>query len=410
MFPLACGKDLQRASSFSLWAAETGRCLIPIFFFVALFAPSALIAQSGAPASKADTIPAVQGGQESAPPKDAKGSQQPQRLPESLLQSIQKFQNLWSTEFTSQDSKSQQTGAFTFSIKGLENFQVSYRFPRDLRATKFYPPLDGDEGKFPVPGDKNIFLVEFTACGDKLPCKTPAAEAHNIDNPSSESECSATHISNESESGTGPCTVDVVFVRDLRSTGTDGKTRLKAAFVITQSVFAISEDLIKLAKQKDAPTFVVNNLTLEDYFSDESFAQVDAATYTLPGPTSDPQPMSLITGWATVRDFSFERFAPDTSCRPYEGDPEVLSISRPNYKPTKLGKDNGITLYPPKVFDVFTLRQMLASTAAQLAALSGFSQTSINNAFGNLQGVTTDTSYLSAQATTAATPTVVSQE
>jgi len=156
-------------------------------------------------------------------------------------------------------------------------------------------------------------------------------------------------------------------------------------------------------------TFVINGLSLQHYFGDETYAQIASGSYAVPGLNAGAQTMSLIIGWAPVRDFELLRYPPDTSCRPYSDAAEALEVTRPDYQPVALGTDNGIMLYPPKVFDVFTLRQMLTSTAAQLAGLAGFSQASINSAFGNLQGVTTDTSFLSAQLTTVATPTVVSQ-
>jgi hypothetical protein len=69
---------------------------------------------------------------------------------------------------------------------------------------------------------------------------------------------------------------------------------------------------------------------------------------------------------------------------------------------------NGIAVGQGKIFDVVTLRNMLSTTASQLASLSGFSSSSITGAYGNLQGVTRDTSYLSAQVTTTPLPTVSS--
>ena len=70
---------------------------------------------------------------------------------------------------------------------------------------------------------------------------------------------------------------------------------------------------------------------------------------------------------------------------------------------------NGIVVGGAKIFDVATLTRMLNDTATQLAGLSGFNAASINAAFGNLQGVSRDTSYFNAQLTTAATPQIVQQ-
>jgi hypothetical protein len=375
-----------------------------------------VVAQSGAPApspSQPAPVPTDQGGKAEG---TAKPSQTPSTLPPSLLQSIEQLQKSWSTQLGEVLNRVNKEGAssqepLTFIVsKELKNYQVSYRFPGDLQATVFYPRADGGDGKVVLQPHQNIFLVQFTSCGDKIPCGGPASGGTMA---TSDGDCPETHIITDATAGPDPCTVDLVFVRDLYVEDKEGNQYWRPAFVITGTGFYVSEELIVKSRDvskngRDFPTFVINKLTLQQYFEDESVEQIASRSYAAPG-SSDPQAMSLITGWATVRDFEFERYPPDTSCRPYAQSSEKLVVSRPNYKPVKLGKDNGITLYPPKVFDVFTLRQMLASTAAQLAGLTGFNQASINSAFGNLQGVTTDTSYLAAQVTTVATPTVVSQ-
>jgi hypothetical protein len=70
--------------------------------------------------------------------------------------------------------------------------------------------------------------------------------------------------------------------------------------------------------------------------------------------------------------------------------------------------DNGITVGPGKIFDTLVLKKMLSDTAAQLASISGFSSAPITSAFGNLQGVTRDVSFLSGQVTTTPLPSVTS--
>jgi hypothetical protein len=70
--------------------------------------------------------------------------------------------------------------------------------------------------------------------------------------------------------------------------------------------------------------------------------------------------------------------------------------------------DNGITVGPAKIFDTTVLKKMLADTATQLAAISGFNAAPINSAIGNFQGVTRDVSFLSAQVTTVPLPGVTS--
>jgi len=67
---------------------------------------------------------------------------------------------------------------------------------------------------------------------------------------------------------------------------------------------------------------------------------------------------------------------------------------------------NGITVGAPKVYDTLTLRQMLNTTAQQLASISGFSQSQIFSQLGTFQGITRDTSFIAAQATAMPTPTI----
>jgi len=389
-----------------------------LFFTGMLLGLAGATAQTSAPATSSGEAAPAQTDQGGKADKAAKQPQTPTPLPPSLQRSIEQLQGFWSTQLGTLKNKVNQEGAssqepLTFVVsEGLKNFQAFYRFPGDLHPTLFYPTPDGKDGRVTLRSDQNIFLVQFTACGDKIPCVVPANGESKADT-SSDADCPETHVPADSPSGPDPCTVDLVFVRDLYVEDSKNNQYWRPAFVITQGGFYVSENLIIKSKDtarngRSFPTFVINKLTLQQYFEDESIEQIASRSYAAPG-SNDSQAMSLISGWASVRDFEFERYPPDTSCRPYAHSAEKLEVSRPNYRPVKLGKDNGITLYPPKVFDVFTLRQMLAATAAQLAGLAGFNQASINGAFGNIQGVTTDTSYLAAQVTTVATPTVVSQ-
>jgi hypothetical protein len=98
-------------------------------------------------------------------------------------------------------------------------------------------------------------------------------------------------------------------------------------------------------------------------------------------------------------------------CRLYSktsGDWASIKIypSLPELSPNAIA--NGITVGPGKIFDTTVLKRMLNDTAAQLASLSGFSSASITGAFGNLQGVSRDTSFLSVQATTVPLPGISS--
>lgn len=70
-------------------------------------------------------------------------------------------------------------------------------------------------------------------------------------------------------------------------------------------------------------------------------------------------------------------------------------------------KDNGIRVGAPKVYDSFLLRSKLNAAAQQLASISPWNAAAITNAYGTIQGVTRDVSYLAAQVTTTATPSIV---
>jgi hypothetical protein len=105
-------------------------------------------------------------------------------------------------------------------------------------------------------------------------------------------------------------------------------------------------------------------------------------------------------------------FNPPLGCRSYNKNKQEhgnIELYEPNRRGATnfIGvKSNYITVGNAKVFDVALLQQMLNGTATQLAAISGFSAASITGAFGNLQGVARDTSFLSAQVTTTPLPTV----
>jgi hypothetical protein len=96
-------------------------------------------------------------------------------------------------------------------------------------------------------------------------------------------------------------------------------------------------------------------------------------------------------------------------CRRYPTSPEdSASISLEPYvqPPSATDVANGIEVGSVKVYDTIALKRMLNDTAAQLASISGFNAAPITAALGNLQGVTRDTSYLSAQVTTTPLPTI----
>ncbi len=103
-------------------------------------------------------------------------------------------------------------------------------------------------------------------------------------------------------------------------------------------------------------------------------------------------------------------FRSTIGCRAYNVLPEEHG-NADLYEPSGIHNLDGIKsdyimVGNAKVFDVALLQQMLNGTSAQLAAISGFSAASITAAYGTLQGVTRDTSFLSAQATTTPLPTI----
>jgi len=96
-------------------------------------------------------------------------------------------------------------------------------------------------------------------------------------------------------------------------------------------------------------------------------------------------------------------------CRKFPINPnDAASVSLEPYvePPSATDVANGIEVGSVKVYDTIALKRMLNDTAAQLASISGFNAAPITAALGNLQGVTRDTSYLSAQVTTTPLPTI----
>ena len=102
-------------------------------------------------------------------------------------------------------------------------------------------------------------------------------------------------------------------------------------------------------------------------------------------------------------------FTQSKGCRLYNINPEEhanAELYQPNDLKLDTIKANDIMVGSAKVFDVALFQQMLNGTATQLAAISGFNASSITSAFGNLQGVARDTSFLSAQVTTTPLPSI----
>ncbi|HMH12110.1 MAG TPA: hypothetical protein VK578_03290 [Edaphobacter sp.] len=174
-----------------------------------------------------------------------------------------------------------------------------------------------------------------------------------------------------------------------------------------------TRDLIPENGPDIAPAFVVTADGLEVSPEIPRFsADFNNANYTVNDASIKPDQMdanAAITGWIAVHHFMIVRYPAKHICTLYKGTySDYFNILRPGPGTPNLTEDNGIAVAPAKVFDNFTLRQMLASTSAQLASISGFNQTSLVGALSNIQGVTRDTSYLSAQVTTVAPPSVTS--
>ena len=104
--------------------------------------------------------------------------------------------------------------------------------------------------------------------------------------------------------------------------------------------------------------------------------------------------------------FHVELYKSSHACRKYvpNEEPETLDFGMNPASDQSL--DNGIWVGSPKIFDSYRLRQMLSDAATQLAAINPWSAAAITGAYGNLQGVTSDVSYLAAQVTTLPTPTI----
>ena len=132
-------------------------------------------------------------------------------------------------------------------------------------------------------------------------------------------------------------------------------------------------------------TFVINSTPLREEMSD------------------------LIFGSRDISNYHVEVYEETQGCRKYalqydeENPPESIDVEIPILQLREF-TDNGIYVGAPKVYDSFLLRSKLNAAAQQLAAISPWSATAITNAYGSLQGVTRDVSYVAAQITTAATP------
>lgn len=240
--------------------------------------------------------------------------------------------------------------------------------------------------------------------------KCPCAQGQSIQADSKAND-SGNHPGSQSD--TKCCFLEAVFLRALTKDLSNALTKeqsdslknyeignLVPAVVLNQYNMLVSAQLIEESQNRTFPTFVINGFSLEKYFPSGSYygAVVDNPNYV------------ARSGWPLGRYFYFQLFPPATSCSRNDSRAAGDALQVDRFPLTKEAKwvDNGIRSDQPKVYDVYSLRQMLATTASQLAGISGFNPATINSAVGNLQGVISDVSYLSAQATTVATPTVSS--
>jgi len=248
--------------------------------------------------------------------------------------------------------------------------------PTGVQATYTYA-LDTDyhpipAGGIPFPDDRAMVLVRLqptvtVKCPEVQPAPQPNAAANALDY-------------------ADLCDRYVIYSRDL--VPARGPS-LAPAFVISADGLEISGELAKFTRDdlKNA-NYVVNH---------SSISQMRVNTL---GP--------IVVGTAT-KDFLIERYAGSSSCTMYQPtDYEYFDYACPGPSPPNLAIDNGIVVAPSKTFDNSTLKQMLAGTSAQLASISGFNQSVIMGAVGNIQGITSDSSYVSAQVTTLAPSSVSS--
>jgi hypothetical protein len=255
-----------------------------------------------------------------------------------------------------------------FGLNSQSNtLSASFRFPGTSDSDDSYTPLPppinpvGDDGKplplppLPVvidlPTDVNMFVVKFVWCG-----------------PNNVEACGATPPANYGAPGCPPtptkdgCVVEVVFLRELFVPSAPKSTtgNLMPAFILSQDQLLVSENLLLELNDNSAPTYTINGFDLKGM----STAYDVKTRVNYSAANSDKITYSLRSGWVSISDFHFERYPADNSCRPYkesdEKRKEVVDAERPGYVPPNLGNDNGIIPFEPKVYDVFTLRQMLA--------------------------------------------------
>jgi hypothetical protein len=324
-------------------------------------------------------------------------AQQLERVPR-LLKSIGDLQ----FSFAPQGVVGLDGGAPVLTLK-LQNPEpdlvARYRFEGEADLHKLA------ESGVEIPPDVNMIVVNLVWCNSSCHIQLEKPKGEYLCPSQKPSE--ATHGSDQQVETR--CELNVVFVRELTQAYNDPKTNTKSnilipAFVVSANGLQVSDVLLENSKHASNPFYVLNGTPISEYFSGQrTLSQLQGL---------GDESLSVhdsIFGWSSVKSFHIERYPPSASCHSYtSNDATAIDVDRPPRSTSNLSKDNGITVAPSKVFDTFSLRQMLATTSAQLAGISGFNQASINSAYGNLQGITKDTSYFSAQVTTVPTPTISS--
>jgi hypothetical protein len=273
-----------------------------------------------------------------------------------------------------------------------------------------------------VPLDDMVPFIEvqFTWCGpyEGNPKRKVCTDAEKNAN-SYPAELCPPGIKGKEDTKWKSCTVDAIYSENLFDSLDNldpwQSRSLTPVFVLSENQFLIADDLFRAIRKDPVnfPTFTINDVEVQEYLEGYN-KSIEAPAK---GNSDDQWTASFgaRSGWSSVRNYVFERYPAAASCRPYNTVKGAVSISvtRPETDPVNLLVDNGIVPDPPKVYDVYTLRQMLSQTATQLSTLSGFNSASITAALTNLQGITSTSSFLNAQATnvsaasvTTATPSV----
>ncbi len=196
------------------------------------------------------------------------------------------------------------------------------------------------------------------------------------------------------------CTETVLF-----NIGTDGKSsRWVIGLRATNEGLEIEKELIDSldlgepqtgsdakkcsAKSVQGLTVVINGRPLRRDDAGRVFGSRDTATYNV------------------------EVYEPERGCRRYSL-PYLVGSKRPDSVDVEIpvlelpqSSDNGITVGAPKIFDSWALRTRWNNAAQQLAQISPWNASAIAGAYGNIQGVTRDTSYIAAQLMSTPTPSV----